>query len=112
MAINNLFISDNAKNALLEIQKRLIVDFDVAELVVFGNGVKKEAGDGSDPDLLVITNEEVSLKQKQAMKALVAGINESFGTNIKLMVFDRDTWEVWSGQSVYQEVIRDGVAIW
>lgn len=112
MAINNLFISDNAKNALMEIQKRLLADFDVEELVVFGNGVKKEAADGYEPDLLVITKEQVGLDQKQSMKDLAAGINDSFGTNFKLMIFDRDTWEVWSGQSVYQEVIREGVAIW
>lgn len=112
MAINNLFISDNAKNALMEIQKRLLANFDVEELVVFGNGVKKEAADGSEPDLLVITKEQVGLDQKQLMKDLVAGINDSFGTSFKLMIFDRDTWEVWSGQSVYQEVTRDGVAIW
>ncbi len=112
MAINSLFISDNAKKALMEIQKRFIADFDVEELVVFGNGVKKAATDDSDPDLLVITKGQVSLDQKQSMKDLIAGINDSFGTDFKLMIFDRDTWEVWSGQSVYQEVIRDGVAIW
>ncbi len=112
MGINNLFISEKAKTALTEIQKRLIADFEVEEIIVFGAGVKKAATDESEPDLLVITKEQASLSQKQLMKDLVAGINDTYGTNFKLMSFDRNTWEVWSGQSVYQEVTRDGVAIW
>ncbi len=112
MGINNLFISEKAKTALTEIQKHLIADFEIEELVVFGAGVKKAADEDVDPDILVITKEQVDFDEKQAMKKFVAGINDSFGTSFKLMVFDRNTWEVWSGQSLYQEVTREGMAIW
>ena len=112
MGINNLFISDNAKTALTAIQKRLIAEFDVVEIIVFGNGVKKAAPDGQDPDLLIITKKQVSLDQKQSMNDLANSVNDSFNTNFKLMIFDKDTWENWSGESLYQEVSRDGVAIW
>jgi len=112
MGIKNLYISEKSKNALTEIQKRLIAEFDVEELVVFGAGVKEAAVDDSDPDLLVITKEELSHIQKKTVKELVDGINGEYGTNYRLMVFDRNTWEVWAGQSLYQEVIRDGVSIW
>lgn len=112
MGINNLFISEKAKTALTEIQKRLIADYEIEELVVFGAGVKKAAVDDGEPDLLAITKKQVSSNDKQAMKNLVAGVNDTFGTSFKLMVFDRATWEAWSGQSLYQEVIREGMAIW
>lgn len=112
MGISNLFISEKAKTALTEIQKRLIADFEVDELVVFGAGVKKASTDDSEPDLLVITKEQANFRQKQLMKDLLAEINEAFGTNFKLMIFDRNTWEVWSGQALYQEVNREGMAIW
>lgn len=112
MGINNLFISDKAKTALIEMQKRLIADFEIEELVVFGSGVRKAAVDGSEPDLLVITKEQVSFSRKQIMKDLVVEINNTYGTDFKLMVFDRNTWEIWSGQSLYREVIQEGMAIW
>ncbi len=112
MGINNLLISEKAKTALTEIQKHLIADFEVEGLVVFGAGVKKAAADEYGSDLLVITKEQASLGQKQAMKDLVNGINDTFGSNFKLMIFDRNTWESWSGQSLYQEVTKEGMAIW
>ncbi|NLY75305.1 MAG: hypothetical protein GX075_08365 [Firmicutes bacterium] len=112
MGINNLYISEKSKAALTEIQKRLIAEFDVDELVVFGAGVKEAAVDDSDPDLLVITKEELSYSQKKMIKEFVDGINSEYGANYRLMVFDRNTWEVWAGQSLYQEVTRDGVSIW
>lgn len=112
MGINNLFISEKAKSALTEIQKHLIADFEIDELVVFGSGVKKEAVSDVDPDLLVITKDQVDPGQKEAMKDFVAKINHEYGAGFRLMVFDRKTWEVWSGQSLYQEVAREGVTIW
>lgn len=112
MGINNLFISEKAKTALTEIQKCLIANFEIEELVVFGVGVRKATVDNSVPDLLVITKEQIGFQEKQLMNDLISGINNTFGANFKLMVFDKKTWEVWSGQSLYQEVTREGMPIW
>lgn len=112
MGINNLLISDKAKNALTEIQKHLIANFEIEELVVFGAGVKEAAVGNGNPDLLVLTKEQVGSNEKQGIKDFVARINDVYGTDFKLMIFDRTTWEAWSGQSLYQEVSREGMAIW
>lgn len=112
MGINNLFISEKAKTALTEIQKHLIADFEIEELIVFGVGVKEAAVGDGNPDLLVITKEQVNFNDKQGIKDFVTRINDVYGTNFKLMIFDRATWEAWSGQSLYQEVSREGMAIW
>lgn len=112
MGIKSLFISEKAKSALTEIQKHLIADFEIDELVVFGAGVKEEAVGDVDPDLLVITKDQVDPAQKEAMKDFVARVNREYDAGFRLMVFDRKTWEVWSGQSLYLEVAREGMTIW
>lgn len=111
MGINNLFISSETKQALSELQQRLIADFGVEELVVFGSGVKNEATEKADPDLLALTAKLIPTQEKQAILKLVSDINLAHQTGIRIMVFDRATWEIWSGQTLYQEVARDGVWI-
>jgi hypothetical protein len=109
MGISNLSVTSEEKQALTAIQQRLIADYGVEELVVFGAGVKSEPTGDKDPDLLALTGKHVSLPEKQAIMNVVSEINQAHGTSIRIMVFDKATWEIWSGQILYQEVARDGV---
>ncbi len=112
MSIENLLISSNEKLALSALQKSLIADYGVEEIVAFGSGVKSVPIDGTYPDLLALTDKPVVSQQKQAMMELVASINRTYNTNFNILVFDRDTWEVWAGQTLYMEVKREGIQIW
>lgn len=112
MSIENLFISHDEKSALAEIQKNLIADFGVEELVAFGSGVKDAAIEGMVPDLLALTGKPVTTQEKQAIMKLVTAVNLNYQTHFTILVFDRATWEVWAGQTLYQEVKRDGMQIW
>jgi hypothetical protein len=112
MGIEKLLITIEEKTALEEIQKNLITEYGVEELVAFGSGVKSEAIDGVVPDLLALTTKPVTPQEKQAMLDLVAKVNLNYHTNFIMLVFDRATWDVWSGQTFYQEVKKDGLQIW
>ena len=112
MSIEKLHISSVEKIALLEIQKVLIADHGVGELVAFGSGVKSEADEGAVPDLLALTEKPATPQAKQAMLEAVAKVNQVFNTNFTVLVFDKATWEIWAGQTLYQEVKRDGIQIW
>jgi hypothetical protein len=112
MGIEKLFISMEEKSALVEIQKGLIADHGVEELVAFGSGVKMEAIEGGVPDLLALTAKPMTPQHKQAILGLVAKINLDYHTHFTMLVFDKATWEIWAGQNLYQEVKRDGLQIW
>jgi hypothetical protein len=112
MSIEKLFITNEEKSALEEIQKNLITEYGVEELVAFGSGVKSEALDGVVPDLLALTAKPVTPQEKQAMFDLVTKVNLDYHTSFTILVFDRATWEVWAGQTFYQEVKKDGLQIW
>jgi hypothetical protein len=112
MGIEKLFISAEEKLALMEIQKSLIADYGVEELVAFGSGVKTEAVEGRAPDLLVLTPSPVTAQQKQNMLDLVAKINLEYHTHFTMLIFDKATWEIWAGQNLYQEIKKDGIRIW
>ncbi|MGE5605412.1 MAG: hypothetical protein ACM3YE_06950 [Bacteroidota bacterium] len=112
MSIEKLLITTEKKSALTEIQKILITEYGVVELVAFGPGVKSEAAEGTVPELLALTENPVSFQERQAIMDMVAGINQKYNTSFTLLVFDKATWEVWAGQTLYQEVKRDGLQIW
>lgn len=112
MSINSLLIAPEEKMALMEIQRNLIADFGVDELVAFGSGVKTETMEGSVLDLLALTEKPVTPQEKQAIKDLVSNVNLTYHTNFTVLIFDKATWEVWSGQTLYQEVKKDGIQIW
>jgi hypothetical protein len=112
MGIEKLMISIEEKSALVELQKNLITDYGVEELVAFGSGVKEEAAQGGAPDLLALTAKPVTAQLKQAMLDLLAKINQDFHTHFNMLIFDKATWEIWAGQNLYQEIKKDGVQIW
>jgi hypothetical protein len=112
MGIEKLLISVEEKSALMEIQKSLIADYGVEELIAFGPGVKREADEGRSPDLLALTAKPVSPQRKQEILDLVAKINLEYHTRFTMLVFDKATWEVWAGQTLYQEIQKDGLQIW
>ncbi len=116
MGIEKLFISMEEKSALVELQKNLITDFGVEELIAYGAGVKEGNGNKKTNegvlDLLALTAEPVTSQHKQAMLDLLAQINQDFHTSFTLLIFDKVTWENWAGQNLYQEIKKEGVQIW
>jgi hypothetical protein len=112
MGIEKLLITMEEKSALVEIQKNFIADYGVEELVAFGSGVRSEATRGGVPDLLALTAKPMSPQNKQAMLDLVAKVNLEYHTSYTVLVFDKATWEIWAGQTLYQEIKKDGLQIW
>ena len=112
MGIEKLFITMEEKSALVEIQKSLIGDYGVEKLVAFGSGIKSEAMEGEVPDLLALTAKPVTPQEKQSLLDRVAKVNQDYHTKYTVLVFDKLTWEAWAGQTLYQEIKRDGIQIW
>lgn len=115
MALNSgtLNLGANERAALKEAKKLLQNKFPIEKLMVFGSVARGEATDESDLDLLVLTSQPMSHREKHEMSDIIFEINLSKGTNISILVVDRKTWEtgLWSDLPIHQEVIREGITV-
>jgi predicted nucleotidyltransferase len=113
MGVNRLLLSPNEQIALEEIKKRLKKEFPIEEMKIFGSVARGEATEESDLDLLIITSQPVSHRDKHVMTDIIFEVNLFLGSNISLLVVDKKKWEkgLWSMLPLYQEVARDGVPL-
>ena len=108
-----LNLAANEKEALKKAKKLLQNKFPVEELMVFGSVARGEATEESDLDLLVLTSQPMSHREKHDMSDIIFEINLSKGTNISILVVDRKTWEtgLWSVLPIHQDVTREGITV-
>ena len=51
----------------------------------------------------------ISTTEKQAIYDLTTEINLKYSTAISVLVLDKETWEVWSNQGLYQKISKNGI---
>ena len=108
-----LALTRDEEKALQELKKRLMSAFPVVELVVYGSAARGEATPESDLDVLVVTDRPVSHREKYFMVDVACGVNLEHGSNISLLIVDRESWEagLLSEMPIREEVARDGVPV-
>jgi predicted nucleotidyltransferase len=110
---NDLTLTKEQREAVLEAKKWLMKQFPVEMLVVFGSVARGEDDEESDLDLLVITSEVMTYRDRNAISDIIFEINYSYGTNISIVVVDAFSWNkgIYSLIPFYSEVQRDGVVV-
>jgi predicted nucleotidyltransferase len=102
-----------AAKALKEIRRRLFDSFDIEALCLFGSVVRNEAGEGSDIDLLIITEQPLKRPVRHQITEIVFEINLQYDTNFSTLVVDRTAWEegLFSVLPIRDEIMREGVTL-
>jgi uncharacterized protein len=108
--------SDQAKqnHALKELKDRLLNEFDIQEIILFGSAARGEADNESDCDLLILTSHPVKTRfDRHKITDAVFEINLCYDTNFSSLVIDRASWEVGpiSVLPVHEQILKQGVAI-
>ncbi|MBS3985521.1 MAG: nucleotidyltransferase domain-containing protein [Selenomonadales bacterium] len=113
LEFDDLVLAKEYREAVLEAKKRLTEQYAVELLVVFGSVARGEADEESDLDLLVITKEMVTHRDRNVMSDIIFDVNYAYGTNLSLVVVDTFAWNkgVYSLIPLYSEVQRDGVIV-
>jgi predicted nucleotidyltransferase len=104
----------NQLQALQELQKRLLDEFDIEALILYGSVARGEADEESDADLLVVTPQPLSSRSaRHAITDVVFEVNLQHGTNFSTLVVDRDAWEVgvFTVLPLRDEILRDGIPL-
>jgi len=113
LGFNDLILTKEQREAVLETKKRLMKQFPVEMLVVFGSVARGKHDEESDLDLLLITREAMTHRDRNTISDVIFEVNYSYGTNLSVVVVDAFSWNkgVYSLIPLYSEVQRDGVVV-
>lgn len=108
-----MYLTSIQKKAIEELKEKILEQFDVDELILFGSTVRGDFDEESDIDLLVLTKREYSRSERHEITDLVFEINLEYGTNISTTVVDIHSWSSGSFSilPIKQEIKEDGVVI-
>jgi predicted nucleotidyltransferase len=112
--LDDVALSPKQRQALKELQKRLLDQFDIEALILYGSVARGEADEESDVDLLVVTPQPLSSRSaRHAITDVVFEVNLHHGTNFSTLVVDRDAWEagVFTVLQLRDEILRDGIPL-
>jgi len=111
--IDSIQLTDNEREALKVIQRRVKKLFRVDSIVVFGSVVRGEKDKESDIDLLILTSEKIERLVSHQITDIVFEINLHYDTNYSVVVLDKKTWDgdVYSILPIKKDIQREGVLL-
>ncbi len=71
----DLSLSPNLRTALQALRRRLMTEFDINRLVLFGSFAWGQPDEESDVDLLIVLNDKVNLETEDSISRVVLDIN-------------------------------------
>lgn len=111
MKKNKLHLASNQRQALNELKFKLVHEFDIESLALYGSAARGEASEESDLDLLILTKHPLTRLARHKITDLAFEINLHYGTNFSTVVVDRDAWKTGAFSVIpfREEVLRDSV---
>ncbi|MSS70095.1 MAG: hypothetical protein EXS64_01250 [Candidatus Latescibacteria bacterium] len=111
--VQNLQLSQMLRDALQAARDRIMVEFDVDRMVVFGSAARGELDEESDADLLVVLTKRPDHRTRDRITRLILDINLEYDTNLSELIVDRETWDHGLGSvlPIHQEVEEEGVRL-
>lgn len=84
-----------------------------AEVILYGSRARGDANQESDYDLLILTEEKVSLAREDDFRRELFPIELQTGAVITVIVVSKKDWKsaTYSAMPFYQNVQRDGVRL-
>lgn len=111
--LDDISLSPNQLQALEQVRRRLLYDFDVEAILLYGSVARGETDEESDLDLLVLTTKPLTRTARHRMTDAVFEVNLHHGTNFSTLVVDRSSWEAGpvSVLPIRGEILKDGIPL-
>ncbi|MEW6572228.1 MAG: helix-turn-helix domain-containing protein [Bacillota bacterium] len=111
--LGELRLTDVEKRAVLEAKEEIEKRFPLERLILFGSAARNEHGEESDIDLLAITKEKLTHRDRNIIYNTVFETNFKYGTNLSVVVADAFSWNqgVLSLTPLHAEVRQDGIPV-
>jgi predicted nucleotidyltransferase len=112
-ALHNLPLPAPLRDALQAVCDRIMAEFNVDRLVLFGSVVRGESDEESDADLLVVLTEPPTHQVRDRITSLILDVNLKYGTNLSELIVDRQTWEYGlpSAMPIHAEIEEEGIRL-
>ncbi len=91
--LDDLQLPNPLRNALQAARERVMAEYHVDRLVLFGSLVRGESDAESDVDLLIMLTEPPTHQVRDGITGLILDINLEYGTNLSELIIDRQTWD-------------------
>jgi predicted nucleotidyltransferase len=107
-------LNNNQACAVEAFIKRVKQKTKLDKAIVFGSAVTGKAEVGSDLDIFIVTENQLSHRERHSIQNISTEINWEFDTNISATIVDRENWEhgLYSLLLIKDEIIRDGVEVY
>lgn len=111
--VTEISLSPAQRQALTELRHRLLGDFDVEAIVLYGSVARGEADEESDLDLLVLTTRPLDRTSRHKITDVVFEVNLEYGTNFSTLVVDRSGWEngMISVLPIRDQILSEGIPL-
>ncbi len=113
MAARMKNLNDNQLIAVEAFIARVKQKYTLAEAIAFGSAVLGWAEEGSDLDILIVTENKLNHRDRHSIQNMSTEINWEYDTNISPTIVDKENWEhgLYSILLIKDEVDRDGVSV-
>ncbi len=107
-------LNDNQLRAIETLITRVKLKYALVEAIAFGSAVLGKAEEGSDLDILIVTENKLSHRDRHHIQNISTEINWEHDTNLSPTVVDRENWEhgSYSLLLIKDEIVKDGVAVY
>jgi predicted nucleotidyltransferase len=111
--IQNPVHDETLKKALSELKEKLTAAYPLVRLVLFGSAARGEMDEESDVDVLVLTEESLTWKERDEISDRVFEINLRHDTNISFLAVDLHNWEegLISVMPIREEIERERIEL-
>jgi len=111
--LEEVTLTSNQRQALNELRCRLLEEFEIENLVLFGSVARGEADEESDIDILVITKHAKTRPERHEITDAVFEINLQHDTSFSTLVVDIDSWEAGPIRvlPIHEEIEREGIPL-
>jgi len=106
-------LAPNQRQALAELRRRLLDEFDVEGMILYGSVARGQADEESDLDLLILTAHSLTRPARHEITDVVFEVNLRYGTNFSTLVVDRCSWETGAVAilPLRDEILKDGIPL-
>jgi uncharacterized protein len=99
--------------ALQAARDRIVAEFDVDRMVLFGSIVEGTSDEESDADLLVVLTQYPSLQTRDQITSVILDINLEYDMNLSELMVDRHTWDkgLPSVLPIHEKIEEEGIPL-
>ena len=106
-------LSSSQSKAIEELKDRASKRFSIKQIIVFGSVARGEAEEGSDLDVLLVTNNQLSHRERHEIYNQATEIDWKYDTNISVTIVDEYNWQqgCYSVLPIKTEIQQDGIVL-